>query len=244
MKLILTGSGKGFGRQYLEHLSDQSKYEIVALTRSLMDFSEEQKGYFFERDIELLEIDLSNLAEVESLVDQRKDIFANTAVLINNAGQRYRRALDDISSVELAELFNVNVISPIILAKACLNGMKERAFGKIINISSILGKSGLNDLSGYSATKGAIDSMTRSLAVELAMHNIQVNAVAPGFCKTSYFDKFQQNQKLHEDITARIPAGRWGEPDELNDLLDYLIFGQSTYITGQVIYIDGGWTAK
>ena len=94
------------------------------------------------------------------------------------------------------------------LAKACLHGMKQRRHGKIVNISSILGKSGLSFLSGYSATKGAIDSMTRALAVELAPYSIQVNAIAPGFA-TSYFENFQKNTKLHSEITSKIPQQRW-----------------------------------
>ena len=131
----------------------------------------------------------------------------------------------------------------MILSKSVLKGMKKRKFGRIINISSILGKSGLADLSGYAATKGAVDSMTRSMAVEFAKFGVTINAIAPGFCETSYAEKFKSNKVLNRSITSRIPMERWGSADEINGTLDFLISSKSSYITGQVLNVDGGWSA-
>ena len=244
MSLLITGIGKGFGRYYLEHLVDNFDLNIYAVTRTLSDFSANEIKHLDKRNVKLIELDLSDITRVENFISSNQELFSEITVLINNAGQRYRRSIEEIKAAELEELFRVNVIAPFILAKACVPGMKLRKRGKIINISSILGKSGLEFLSGYSATKGAIDSMTRSLSVELAPYSVQVNAIAPGFCKTSYYQNFKENEQLHYEITNKIPSGRWGEPDELNGLLDFLIFGESAYITGQVLYVDGGWTAK
>ena len=122
-------------------------------------------------------------------------------------------------------------------------GMKKRKSGRIINISSILGSSGLAHLSGYSATKGAIDSMTRSMAVEYAEFNITINAIAPGFCETSYADSFKKNHELNQEIIERIPMKRWGKANEINGILDFLISSNASYITGQVLNVDGGWTS-
>lgn len=242
--MIITGVGKGFGRSYLNHISKNFHEKICAITRSLNDFTDKEIAYFDEQNVELVELDLSNLILVENFIKSREKLFSEASILVNNAGQRYRKAIEDIEPKQMEELFRVNVITPFILAKSCVHGMKLRKSGKIINVSSILGKSGLNSLSGYSATKGAIDSMTRALSVELAPFSIQVNAIAPGFCKTSYYDKFQTNKQLHAEISKKIPLHRWGELDELNGLLDFLIFGRSDYMTGQVIYLDGGWTAQ
>ena len=140
-------------------------------------------------------------------------------------------------------LFRVNVITPMILSRSVLMGMKKRNLGRIINISSILGTTGLHDLSGYSATKGAIDSMTRSMAVEFAMFGVTINAIAPGFCETSYAEKFQRNKNLNSSIIERIPMGRWGSAHEIIGALDFLISSEASYITGQVLNVDGGWSA-
>lgn len=244
MKIILTGVGKGFGRIYLEHIVNSHDVQVCGITRSLDDFADDDISYLSDRGVRLVELNLSNLKDLKYFIKSEEALFKEASVLINNAGQRYRRELNAISETELEELFRINVIAPFILSQACANGMKKRKNGKIINISSILGKSGLNSLSGYAATKGAIDSMTRSLAVELAPYSIQVNAIAPGFCKTSYYESFVSKVELHREITNKIPMKRWGEPDELNGLLDFLIFGKSEYINGQVLYIDGGWTAQ
>ena len=243
MNFLLTGVGKGFGRCYLNHLIEKDIGKIFAITRSLSDFSEKELIYFREKGVTFFQCDLSDLDALSDLIEKQRENFTTVDVLINNAGQRFRRELENINGYDLEELFRVNVITPFLLSRICVDGMRERRKGKIINISSILGKSGLKHLSGYAATKGALDSMTRSLAVELATDNIQVNAIAPGFCKTSYYDNFQQNKPLNEEISSRIPMKRWGEPDELNGLLDFISFGNSNYMTGQVIYLDGGWTA-
>ena len=121
--------------------------------------------------------------------------------------------------------------------------MKQRRSGRVINISSVLGKSGLADLSGYAATKGAVESMTGSMAVEFAKFGITINAIAPGFCETSYAEKFQENQALNKSITNRIPMKRWGSIGEINGALDFLISSDASYITGQVLNVDGGWSA-
>ena len=127
----------------MEHLSSNYDVQVCAITRSLGDFSNEEIKYFLKSDVERVELDLSDLSSVKSFVESRDKMFSDVSILINNAGQRYRKELDEIDDNELEELFRVNVITPFVLAKACLHGMKQRRHGKIVNISSILGKSGL-----------------------------------------------------------------------------------------------------
>ncbi|NIQ15724.1 MAG: SDR family oxidoreductase, partial [Candidatus Dadabacteria bacterium] len=113
----------------------------------------------------------------------------------------------------------------------------------IINMSSVAGTHGLPELSAYVASKAAIIGLTKSLALEYAGHNIQINAIAPGFCKTSYFEDFRQKQELYEFTLDRTPMGRWGESNEVADVCLFLASGLSSYVTGEVINVDGGWSA-
>lgn len=243
MKVLLTGVGKGFGRSYLEYISLQDKYEILGLTRNLNDFNDQELDQLNKKNVALQSIDLSRSESVHAFIKQNIDFLNSVDVLINNAGQRFRYSVDQLEYQKLESLFRVNVITPMILSSAVLKGMKKRKSGRIINISSILGSSGLAHLSGYSATKGAIDSMTRSMAVEYAEFNITINAIAPGFCETSYADSFKKNHELNQEIIERIPMRRWGKANEINGILDFLISSNASYITGQVLNVDGGWTS-
>jgi NAD(P)-dependent dehydrogenase (short-subunit alcohol dehydrogenase family) len=243
MKVLLTGVGKGFGRSYLEYISLQDKYEILGLTRNLNDFNDQEVDQLNKKNVALQSIDLSRSESVHAFIKQNIDFLNSVDVLINNAGQRFRYSVDQLEYQKLESLFRVNVITPMILSSAVLKGMKKRKSGRIINISSILGSSGLAHLSGYSATKGAIDSMTRSMAVEYAEFNITINAIAPGFCETSYADSFKKNHELNQEIIERIPMRRWGKANEINGILDFLISSNASYITGQVLNVDGGWTS-
>ena len=243
MKVLLTGVGKGFGRSYLEYISLQNKYEILGLTRNLNDFNDQEVDQLNKKNVVLQSIDLSCSESVHAFIKQNIDFLNSVDILINNAGQRFRYSVDQLDYQKLESLFRVNVITPMMLSSTVLKGMKKRKSGRIINISSILGSSGLAHLSGYSATKGAIDSMTRSMAVEYAEFNITINAIAPGFCETSYADSFKKNHELNQEIIERIPMRRWGKANEINGILDFLISSNASYITGQVLNVDGGWTS-
>lgn len=243
MKVLLTGVGKGFGRSYLEYISLQNKYEILGLTRNLNDFNDQEVDQLNKKNVVLQSIDLSCSESVHAFIKQNIDFLNSVDILINNAGQRFRYSVDQLEYQKLESLFRVNVITPMMLSSTVLKGMKKRKSGRIINISSILGSSGLAHLSGYSATKGAIDSMTRSMAVEYAEFNITINAIAPGFCETSYADSFKKNHELNQEIIERIPMKRWGKANEINGILDFLISSNASYITGQVLNVDGGWTS-
>jgi len=138
---------------------------------------------------------------------------------------------------------NVNLKSIVFLSQKVLPYMIEKNRGKIINMSSIAGTLGFANLSGYVMSKAAIVGLTKSLAVEFSDKNIQVNALAPGFCKTSYFEKFQENTELYDFTLSRIPMNRWGSSKEVADVCVFLASNMSNYMTGEVLKVDGGWSA-
>jgi len=129
------------------------------------------------------------------------------------------------------------------LCKEVLPVMVKQQHGKIINMSSVAGVSGLPELSAYVTSKAAIIGLTKSLALEYAQNNIQINALAPGFCKTSYFENFQKKSDLYDFTIERTPMRRWGEGSEVADTCLFLASELSSYVTGDVINVDGGWSA-
>ena len=140
-------------------------------------------------------------------------------------------------------MLDVNLKSVFTLCQAVLPNMIKNHGGKIINMSSIAGTLGFANLSGYVMSKAAIIGLTKSLAVEFAEKNIQINALAPGFCKTSYFENFQENKELYDFTLSRIPMDRWGESKEIADVCVFLASNMSNYMTGEVLRVDGGWSA-
>ena len=156
---------------------------------------------------------------------------------------RFRKSYLDISYQEWQEVMNVNAGSTFLFCKEVGKYMKEQQYGKIVNMASIIGTLGLPELSGYGASKGAILSMTKSLALEWAEDNINVNVIAPGFCKTSYADNFQKKTDLYNFTIDRTPMKKWGESIDIANTIAFLSSDMSKYITGETISIDGGWSA-
>ena len=121
--------------------------------------------------------------------------------------------------------------------------IKNKITGSIINITSIVGQLGFDGLTGYAATKGALSSLTKSFAAEMSKHQIITNNISPGFIKTSFYEKFKKNKKkLYNWTISRIPLKRWGEPKEIAELAAFILSNKSSYLNGETITIDGGWT--
>jgi NAD(P)-dependent dehydrogenase (short-subunit alcohol dehydrogenase family) len=153
---------------------------------------------------------------------------------------RFRKEFLKISENELSQVLDINLKSIVFLCQAVLPCMVENNSGKIINMSSIAGTLGFVNLSGYVMSKSAVVGLTKSLAVEFADKNIQINALAPGFCKTSYFENFQSNTELYDFTLSKIPMNRWGESKEVADVCVFLASSMSNYMTGEVLKVDGG----
>ncbi|HEX6136437.1 MAG TPA: glucose 1-dehydrogenase [Casimicrobiaceae bacterium] len=161
-------------------------------------------------------------------------------ILVNNAGVQRRHALVDFPQREWDEVIATNLTAPYVVAQAVLPAMIEKRRGKIINIASLLSELARPSVVPYTAAKGGIRQLTRGMAVELAPHNIQVNAIAPGYFATEMNRALLDDPSFDAWVRQRTPAGRWGEPHEIAGLAVFLASAAADYITGQMIIIDGG----
>ena len=193
---IVTGAGKGFGREIAKEFYAQGA-KLALITRSQSDINDLNSEFDSGRVLSVCG-DVSDSTVVAQFITQTIDKFGTIDVLVNNAGMRFRKEFLEISEDELDQVLNVNLKSIVFLSQKVLPYMIEKNRGKIINMSSIAGTLGFANLSGYVMSKAAIVGLTKSLAVEFSDKNIQVNALAPGFCKTSYFEKFQENTELYD----------------------------------------------
>lgn len=237
---IITGAGKGLGRS-LADVFAKNGAKLALITRSQEDVDRLQQ----ELGSDVLAVcgDVSNQDEVREFVDTTLETFGRIDVLVNNAGMRFRKKFLDITAEEYQCVMDVNVGSIFHFCQAVLPHMLEKSQGKIINMSSVAGTSGLPELSGYVTSKAAIIGLTKSLALEFAEKNIQINALAPGFCKTSYYESFKEKEELYQFTLDRTPMRRWGESEEVANACLFLASDLSSYVTGDVIHVDGGWSA-
>ena len=238
---IITGAGKGLGREVAKEFYAQGA-KLALITRSQPDINDLNSEFDSGRVLSVCG-DVSDSTVVAQFITQTIDKFGTIDVLVNNAGMRFRKEFLEISEDELDQVLNVNLKSIVFLSQKVLPYMIEKNRGKIINMSSIAGTLGFANLSGYVMSKAAIVGLTKSLAVEFSDKNIQVNALAPGFCKTSYFEKFQENTELYDFTLSRIPMNRWGSSKEVADICVFLASNMSNYMTGEVLKVDGGWSA-
>lgn len=241
---IVTGAGKGIGKAIAENFRNQGA-KLALITRSQEDVDCLYDSLSMGSDsLLIVKGDVSDPIVIKAFVNEVQNKFSNIDALVNNAGIRFRKEFTEITDEEFLHVFNVNVMSIFMLCKAVIPNMIARKRGKIINMSSIAGTQGLPELSAYVTSKAAIIGLTKSLALEYADANIQVNAIAPGFCKTSYFENFKEKKEgLYSFTIDRTPMRRWGESKEVADACTFLASDLSSYITGDTINVDGGWSA-
>ena len=240
---IITGAGKGFGKAIAKKFADNGA-KLALITRTQSDIDDLYREFEGNEDFFLAICgDVSDQDTVNRFVADVKSKFGRIDVLVNNAGMRFRKKFEEITLEEFSLVLSVNVVSMFMLCKAVIPTMVEQKTGKIINISSVVGTLGLPELSAYATSKAAIIGLTKALSVEYGESNIQVNAIAPGFCKTSYFDNFKKKSELYEFTIERTPMRRWGESEEVANSCLFLASSLSSYVTGDVINVDGGWSA-
>lgn len=240
---LITGAGKGFGRNMADGFF-AAGCRLALVTRSKEDI-ETLRSEFRDTDrVVIIEGDVSDSETVGDIHEATMEAFGRLDILINNAGVRFRKPFLEIEDSEFRKVMDNNLMSMMFLCKAFIPTMLDNKFGKIINISSIAGTRGLPNLSAYVTSKSAVNGLTKSLALEFAQTGININAIAAGFCKTSYFENFQKNKELYEFTLQRTPVGRWGKPEDVTNACLYLASEVSSFVTGEILHVDGGWSAS
>ncbi len=240
---IITGSGKGIGRETAK-LFYASGAKLALITRDNNDFQTLKKEVKFKNDRVLFFCgDVSNEKEVIRFVKNTLDKFGKIDVLINNAGMRFRKDFLDITTEEWNRVINNNLNSVYYFCREVGQHMVATKRGKIVNIASIVGTLGLGGLTAYGASKGGMITLTKCLAIEWARYNINVNTIAPGFCETSYAEKFKKKTDLYKFTIDRTPQKKWGSSFDIANACLFLSTEASKYITGETLSVDGGWSA-
>lgn len=234
--VIVTGASRGLGLAICRQLL-QAGYSVLALARSQSDelIQLEQQGLHF------CAADLSALDKIPALCSELTKQYGRPYALINNAAVGYDGVLATMHNTEINSLLNLNIQAPILLSKYLLRPMLLNQSGRIVNISSIIARTGFNGLSVYAASKAALEGFSKSLAREVGKAGITVNCVAPGYMQTEMTQSLQ-GDKL-ESIKRRSPLGRLATPDDAAAAVLYLLSEQAAAITGTVITVDAGSTA-
>ncbi len=238
--VLITGAGKGIGENTVKLFLSKG-YFVYALIKNKKD----NKKFNKYKNIKIINGNVNNYKLIEKIfTNSNKDNKIITG-LINNAGIRQRKKFLDIKDNDLNDVFKTNFFSIFkIMQLFSKNLIKKKFSGSIVNISSIVGQQGFDELSSYGSSKGALISLTKCFAVEMAKKKIRANSISPGFTKTSYFKSFKKDKKkLYLWTLSRIPQKRWGESHEISELIYFLISENSNYITGENINIDGGWSS-
>ena len=191
------------------------------------------------RNIKILNFDISQSDKIENFIEEASSKFdGNLDCIINNAGITQDNLAIRMDLEEWRRVLEINLTSTFLMCKFAIKKMLKNKKGKIINITSVVGHTGNLGQSNYTASKAGIVAMSKSLAIEYAKKNININCISPGFIKTAMTDKI--DEKYKENIISRIPSSRLGEPDDIANAVLFLASNQSDYINGETIHVNGG----
>ena len=241
---IVTGGSRGIGRAIAEALAGAGAAVTVAGRNR--ERAEEVAGAINSAGGKAVGVpaDVSKAADVARLMQTTVERFGRLDILVNNAGiSPFWKKAENLTESEWNEVIAVNLKGTFLCAQAAGHIMIPQNSGRIVNISSIGGRVALPNLVAYCAAKGGVEQLTRVLAVEWARHNILVNAIAPGYIETDLTDSLRKNPKLQDSVIRQTPLGRFAKVEEVAGAVIYLASDAASYVTGQTLYIDGGWTA-
>lgn len=240
---IVTGAGRGLGRTMALALAAAgADVALASRTAAEIESLQHEIGQLGRAAVAIT-TDVTNEAAVERLVDETLHRFGRVDILVNNAGVNIRKPALELSLAEFEQVLDTNLKGYFLCARAAGRHMVARRSGKVINISSIMGVVALPNQTAYASSKGAIEQLTKVLALEWAESNVQVNALAPTYFETELTRPLFEDPERNRFITERTPMKRWGQPHELAGAVVFLASDASNFVTGQTLLVDGGWTA-
>ena len=233
--IIVTGASGGIGNSIVEKLN-QNGANILATGTRIEKLEELQKKF---NDIKILKFDISQHDKIETFIeDATKELGGSLDCIVNNAGITKDNLTIRMSFEEWSKVIDINLTSTFLMCKYSIKKMLKNKSGKIINITSVVGHTGNVGQANYTASKAGIVAMSKSLAIEYAKKNINVNCISPGFISTAMTD--QIDEKFKETIIAKIPSNRLGKPEDIANAVNFLSSDQSDYINGETLHVNGG----
>ncbi|WP_282080403.1 gluconate 5-dehydrogenase [Aquimarina algiphila] len=224
------GLGRAGATLVINGASSQKKLDNAVLEYKALGLT--VYGYLF---------DVTNEAQVIENISNIESKIGIIDILVNNAGIIKRTPLEKMEVADFEQVIKVDLVSPFIVSKHVVKGMIARKEGKIINICSMMSELGRNTVGAYAAAKGGLKMLTRNMATEWAKHNIQINGIGPGYFATSQTAPIRvDGHPFNDFIVGRTPAGRWGDPNDLQGAVIFLSSKASDFVNGQIIYVDGG----
>ena len=236
-KAIVTGGNSGLGYATAKKLCDNGiKTYIIGRTK---DKTENACAEIGDNAIPVI-FDLNNLDEIPAMIQQISD-GDNIDILVNNAGINQKKEFTEVTNDEFLNIIHTNLLSVFAVSREVVKVMKNHGGGSIVNISSMASQYGLPKVIAYSASKGAIETMTRAMAVELAEFGIRINCIAPGFIKTKMTAKaLNSDAERMNKVMSRTPMGKMGDPSNIADAVYFYATSESSFVTGTVLPVDGG----
>jgi 3-oxoacyl-[acyl-carrier protein] reductase len=233
--VIVTGASGGIGNAIIKKLSEAGANILASGTR--IEKLEELKKNF--ENIKILKFDISESDKIEEFIENAtNELGGSLDGIVNNAGITKDNLAIRMSLDEWQKVININLTSTFLMSKFAIKKMLKNKSGKIVNITSVVGHTGNLGQANYTASKAGIVAMSKSLAIEYAKKNINVNCISPGFIKTAMTEKI--DDKFKEVIISKIPSARLGEPDDIANAVLFLSSDQSNYINGETLHVNGG----
>ncbi len=239
---VVTGAGRGLGRAMALALADAGA-DIAAVSRRLASDLAGEVERLGRRCVSVT-ADLEDPEQVETVIPRAVGALGRVDILVNNAGLISRAPAVETTPEDWHRVLQVNLHAVFRLCQDAARDMLARRYGKIINIASLASFQGGILVSPYATSKGAVGQLTKALANEWAAHGINVNAIAPGYMTTDLTRALREDPTRNSAILARIPAGRWGRPEELGGAVVFLASAASDYMHGHLLAVDGGWLGR
>jgi 3-oxoacyl-[acyl-carrier protein] reductase len=232
--IIVTGATGGIGNSIIKRLDECGANILASGTK--IEKLEELKNKF--NNIKILKFDISQSEKIEEFIENSFKELGGLDCIVNNAGITQDNLAIRMSIEEWRKVIDINLTSTFLMSKFSIKKMLKNKKGKIINITSVVGHTGNLGQANYTAAKAGIVAMSKSLAIEYAKKNINVNCISPGFIKTAMTDKI--DDKFKEIIVSKIPSARLGEPEDIANAVLFLSSDQSDYINGETLHVNGG----